>query len=350
MRIAVIPGDGIGREVIDAALPALELLDRAFGLDLHCDRFGWGAQEWLATGTGLPDGALPMLRDEYAAVLLGALGDPRIPDMAHGRAILLGLRRGLDLYVNYRPMPMPGGGTVELFRENTQGLYAGVGGTVSRGDEAQVAIDESVYTRDTVERFTRYSLGRLRALGCGRAVLVHKANAVPHTGRLWQEVFRREAERFPDIVVADEYVDAFCYHLVRDPGRYEGVLAPNLFGDIISDIGAALMGGLGLATSASICPETGQALFEPVHGSAPDIAGKGIANPYAAARCLVLLLEHLGHTEPARLLDTCLGAAMGTAAATPDVGGQGTTSGFMDEVMTRLAGELPGTGEERRTG
>jgi isocitrate/isopropylmalate dehydrogenase len=344
VRIAVVPGDGIGAEVVRAALPALELLDRAFGLDLEYDLFGWGADEWLATGTGLPEGALDMLRDGYAAVFLGALGDPRIPDMAHGRAILLGLRRGLDLYVNYRPIPLPGGGTIELFRENTQGLYSGVGGTVSRGTVAQVAIDECVYTRDTVERFTRYSLGRLRELGCRRAVLVHKANAVPNTGRLWQEVFHREAEHFPDLEVSDEYVDSFCYHLVRDPARYQGVLAPNLFGDIISDIGAALMGGLGLAVSASICPETGHALFEPVHGSAPDIAGKGIANPYAATRCLVLLLDHAGHAGPARLLDTCLNEATRTEATTPDVGGRGTTSGFMAEVMTRLA---TATGDER---
>jgi isocitrate/isopropylmalate dehydrogenase len=337
MRIAVIPGDGIGGEVVHAALPALDLLNLAFGLDLHYEIFDWGADVWLATGTGLPDGALEMLRDEYCAVFLGALGDPRIPDMAHGRAILLGLRRGLDLYVNYRPIPLPGGGTLELFRENTQGLYSGVGGTVSRGTVAQVAIDECIYTRDTVERFTRYSLGRLRDLGCRRAVLVHKANAVPNTGRLWREVFYHEAQLFPDLETSDEYVDSFCYHLVREPSRYQGILAPNLFGDIVSDIGAALMGGLGLATSASICPETGHALFEPVHGSAPDIAGKGIANPYAATRCLVLLLEHLGHAEPARLLDTCLGEAIQTDSATPDVGGQGTTNGFMADVMTRLA-------------
>ncbi|WP_432825873.1 isocitrate/isopropylmalate dehydrogenase family protein [Dactylosporangium sp. CA-092794] len=337
MRIAVVPGDGIGAEVVPAVLPALDLLGRAFGLDVRYDVFGWGADEWLATGTGLPDGALDTLRDEYTAVLLGALGDPRIPDMAHGRAILLGLRRGLDLYVNYRPIPLPSGDTIQLFRENTGGLYSGVGGTVSRGTVAQVAIDESVYTRDTVERFTRYSLARLRELGCRRAVLVHKANAVPNTGRLWREVYYREAERFGDVETSDEYVDSFCYHLVRDPARYQAVLAPNLFGDIISDIGAALMGGLGLAASASVCPETGQALFEPVHGSAPDIAEKGIANPYAAARCLVLLLDHAGHAEPARLLDRCLDEAMRTDARTPDVGGHGTTHGFMAEVTNRLA-------------
>lgn len=336
MRVAVVPGDGIGGEVVHAALPALETLDRRFGLGLKYRVFGWGADEWLATGTGLPDGALEMLRAEYPAILLGALGDPRIPDMAHGRAILLGLRRGLDLYVNYRPIPLPGGTTVELFRENTQGLYSGVGGTVSRGTMAQVAIDESVYTRDTVERFTRYSLGRVRALGCRKAVLVHKANAVPNTGRLWQEVFRHEARAFPELEVSDEYVDSFCYHLIRDPARYQGVLAPNLFGDIISDIGAALMGGLGLATSASLCPETGHALFEPVHGSAPDIAGKGIANPYAALRCLVLMLDHFGHEQPARLLGSCLDEAIRTEAATPDAGGSGTTSSFMTEVMARL--------------
>jgi hypothetical protein len=185
----------------------------------------------------------------------------------HGRAILLGLRTGLDLYVNYRPLFLPGA-TVHLYRENTEGLYAGVGGTV-----AGTAVDACVYTRPTVERFVRYCLRDLSGKGHRRVTLVHKANAVPHTGRLWQQVFHAELAAFPELTATEEYVDSFCYHLIRDPSRYEGVLTENLFGDIASDIGAALMGGLGFAASANLCPETGFGLFEPVHGSAPDIAG-----------------------------------------------------------------------------
>ncbi|GHF24705.1 3-isopropylmalate dehydrogenase [Streptomyces mashuensis] len=335
MRIAVVPGDGIGQEVVPAALPVLTLLDEAYGLGITHDVLDWGADTWLRTGVGLPEGAIERLTKEYGAVLLGALGDPRIPDMAHGREILLGMRRGLDLYVNHRPVTLPTG-VIDIFRENTQGLYVGVGGTVPQGGRTGVAIDECVYTRETVEKFVRYCLGRLRDTGRTKVTLVHKANAVPNTGRLWQEVFRRELEDFPGLEGSEEYVDAFCYHLVRDPSPYQGVLASNLFGDIVSDIGAALMGGLGLAASASICPETGIGLFEPVHGSAPDIAGRGIANPYATVMSLAMLLEHAGHGAPAALLRRCLDEAARGEAATPDLGGKGTTRSFMDAVLALL--------------
>ncbi|MFF4249225.1 isocitrate/isopropylmalate dehydrogenase family protein [Streptomyces sp. NPDC001822] len=343
MKIAVIPGDGIGKEVVPATLPALTLLSEAFDLGLSYEVFDWGADRWLASGVGLPTGAAERLGRDYAAVFLGALGDPRIPDMAHGRDILLGLRRGLDLYVNYRPIELEHG-VIDLFRENTQGLYAGVGGSVSRFGAVTVAIDECVYTRSTIEGFVRYCLGRLREKGRRKVTLVHKSNAVPNTGRLWQEVFRQELEAFPELVGSEEYVDSFCYNLVRDPKPYEGVLASNLFGDIISDIGAALMGGLGLASSASICPETNAALFEPVHGSAPDIAGKGTANPYAAAMSLAMLLDHLGHGTAAGLLRTCTQVAATGDGATPDLGGGGTTERFMGEVMSLIEQRLPDAG------
>ncbi|KUF18084.1 isocitrate/isopropylmalate dehydrogenase family protein [Streptomyces silvensis] len=340
MRIAVIPGDGIGKEVVPAALPALTALCETFGLPLSYDVLDWGADTWLATGVGLPDGAVERLPRTYDAVLLGALGDPRIPDMAHGREILLGLRRGLDLYVNHRPVVLDSG-VIDIYRENTQGLYAGVGGSVTRSGSVTVAIDESVHTRAAVEDFVRYCLRRLRDDGRRKVTLVHKSNAVPNTGRLWQDVFRRELTAFPELTGSEEYVDAFCYHLVRDPSPYEGVLVSSLFGDIISDIGAALMGGLGLAAGASVCPETHFALFEPVHGSAPDIAGKGIANPYATLMCLALMLDHFGHGAPADLLRTCVREAARGATATPDIGGHGTTDLFMDTVLTLLDHHRP---------
>jgi 3-isopropylmalate dehydrogenase len=293
VRIAVIPGDGIGAEVVPAALRVLAVLKAEGRVDLDWDVFDWGADRWLAEGVGIPDGGVAMLAREYRAILFGAVGDPRIPDMAHGRAILLGLRRGLDLYVNHRPIVLPGH-TVDLYRENTQGLYAGIGGRT--GD---VAVDECVCTRPVVERFVRYCLRDLRRKGRRRVTLVHKANAVPNTGALWREVFHAELAAVPELSGTEEYVDAFCYHLIRDPARYEGVLTENLFGDIASDIGAALMGGLEFAASANLCPETGFGLFEPVHGSAPDIAGTGTANPYAAIASAAMLLDHLGYGDAA---------------------------------------------------
>jgi isocitrate/isopropylmalate dehydrogenase len=339
MRIAVIPGDGIGKEVVPATLPALGLLSEAFQLDLSYDVFGWGADHWLATGIGLPAGAIELLASEYAAIFLGAFGDPRIPDMAHGRDILLGLRRGLDLYVNYRPVDL-NDHVVDLYRENTQGLYVGVGGSVSRSGRVDVAIDECVYTRETVQRFVRFCLGRLRDSGRHTATLVHKANAVPNTGKLWQEVFRDEIAKTPELIGSEEYVDSFCYRFVLDQATYQGVLTSNLLGDIVSDIGAALMGGLGLASSASICPETNFALFEPVHGSAPDIAGTGVANPYAAAMSAALMLDHFGHGRAATIFRDCVAAVARSDAATPDLGGHGTTQQFMDTVMMLLKRDL----------
>jgi isocitrate/isopropylmalate dehydrogenase len=296
VKIAAIPGDGIGAEVIPAALRVLDALP----LDLTWDVFDWGADRWLADGVGIPDGGLEMLSRQYRAILFGAIGDPRIPDMAHGRAILLGLRRGLDLYVNHRPIVLPGA-TIDLYRENTQGLYAGVGGTTG-----ETTIDVCLYTRPVVERFVRYCLRDLRRKGRRTVTLVHKANAVPNTGALWQEVFHTELSVYPDLVGTEEYVDAFCYHLVRDASRYEGVLTENLFGDIAGDVGAAVMGGLGLAASANLCPETGFGLFEPVHGSAPDIAGTGTANPHAAIASAAMLLEHLGYGTAASAVQACL--------------------------------------------
>jgi 3-isopropylmalate dehydrogenase len=337
-RIAVVPGDGVGAEVIPAVLPALELLAGGYRLDLEYEVFDWGADKWLAEGIGLPAGAIETLSRDYAAVLLGALGDPRIPDMAHGREILLGLRKGLDLYVNYRPVRVDGR-TIHLYRENTQGLYAGLGGSLRTGGSVEVAIDECVYTRSTVTKFIRYCLEDASAGGCGKVTLVHKANAVPNTGGLWLDVFQHELPRYPALTSTSEYVDSFCYNLIRSPADYECVLAANLFGDIISDIGAALMGGLGLAPSASLCPETGFGLFEPVHGSAPDIAGTGTANPCGAAMSMALMLDHLGLHQPAELLRNGVGAAL-VAAPTVDLGGDATTESFMAEVLRSMRAGL----------
>ncbi|HXO50411.1 MAG TPA: isocitrate/isopropylmalate family dehydrogenase [Mycobacterium sp.] len=337
MRIAVIPGDGVGGEVIEAVLPMLEALDSTFDLGVQRSIFDWGADKWLNEGVGLPDGALTMLREKFDYILFGALGDPRIPDMEHGREILLGIRRGLSLYVNYRPIFL-GDHRIDIYRENTQGLYVGVGGVVASDGTTQVAIDECVYTRDAVTRFLDYCLADLSKRGIEKVTLVHKANAVPNTGKLWQSVFRERLGEFSTLTGSEEYVDAFCYKLIRNPRAYEGVVAPNLFGDIISDVGAALtVGGLGTAPSANICPETGFGLFEPVHGSAPDIAGTGQANPAGAALSLMLMLAHAGKDAAAAALGACVRTASKSSAATTDLGGTGTTKTFADAVLTLLA-------------
>jgi isocitrate/isopropylmalate dehydrogenase len=335
MRIAVVPGDGIGPEVISAAVSALDVLDRIYGLGIERTTFDWGADKWLAEGVGLPPGALEMLQRDFDHILFGAVGDPRIPDMAHGREILLGMRRGLSLRVNHRPLFLPDH-TIDLYRENTQDLYVGVGGRIESSGTVDVAIDECIYTRDAVTRFLAYSLADAAASGRHTVTLVHKANAIPNTGALWQDVFWTEISGHPSLQGAEEYVDSFCYNLIRDPRQYEAVVLPNLFGDIAGDLGAVLVGGLGMVPSASICPETGFGLFEPVHGSGPDIAGKGIANPFAATMCVVLLLAHAGMSEAATMLRRCLERSAATPAATPDIGGRGTTASFMDSILAQL--------------
>jgi isocitrate/isopropylmalate dehydrogenase len=346
MRIAVIPGDGIGPEVISAAVSALDVLDSMFGLGTELTTFDWGADKWIAEGVGLPAGALQMLQRDFDYILFGALGDPRIPDMAHGREILLGMRRGLSLRVNYRPLYMPDH-TIDLYRENTQGEYVGVGGRIESSGLVDVAIDQCIYTRDAVTRFLAYSLADAVAKGRHTATLVHKANAIPNTGALWQDVFWTEIGKHPSLHGTEEYVDSFCYNLIDDPRRYEAVVLPNLFGDIAADLGAFLVGGMGMVPSASISPETGFGLFEPVHGSAPDIVGTGTANPFAATMCVVLLLKHAGRSDAATALRECLELCAASPAATPDLGGQGTTQSFIDAVLAQLTERSDDTPQHR---
>lgn len=350
INIAVIPGDGIGREVIPAALDVLEYLKRRYDLDIEHVVFDWSADRWLKEGIGIPDGGVELLRNEFNAVLFGALGDPRIPDMAHGRAILLGLRRSFDLYVNFRPIyplinpRLPSGlfdfadmRTIGIYRENTQGIYQGIGGITTDGENADVAIDVCTYTRKKIEKFLSYALTDALERGMSRITLVHKSNAVNNTGALWQSVFREKMAQYPTLVPSEEYVDSFCYHFVRQPFRYEAIVTSNLFGDIISDLGAAVMGGLGLAPSANICPDSRFALFEPVHGSAPDIAGQGIANPTGAILSLALLLEHHGYSSVASTLRLVLTAKLASGQVTSDLGGTENTAVFVTDLLRRMA-------------
>src|SRR5437016_11585098 len=287
-KIAVIAGDGIGPEVIEAAIPILDRAAAKHGFALRWERLPYSADHYLRTKETLPDAAVQHLRDDVDAIFLGALGDPRVPGNEHARDILLGLRFKLDLFVNFRPVellhpdltPLRNPGRridFVIFRENTEGVYLGRGRIA--GNEY---VAEEVNTAAGVERIIRAAFEWAQDHGKTSVTMSDKANAVP-AHKIWQETFRHVAAEFAGIDAEHRYVDALAMELVRDPERFQVIVTNNLYGDILSDLGAALVGGLGLAASANIHPGRGGAgLFEPVHGSAPPLAGKGIANPMAA--------------------------------------------------------------------
>jgi len=345
-RVALIPGDGIGVEVTDQARRLLDSL-RAGGLPIECTAFDFGADRYLRTGTAITDAELTHLAQNYEAIFLGAMGDPRVPDNAHARAILLGLRFRLDLYINLRPVRLydqrltpikgarPGDIDIVIFRENTEGVYVGMGGHLRKGTEHEVAIEEDINTRLGVERIVRAAFDYARSRGRRKVTLTDKANAMPHAGSLWQRVFALVANEFPDIEREAVYADALALDMVRRPSRYDVIVAPNLFGDLLSDLAAALVGGLGLAPSANLHPGR-PGMFEPVHGSAPDIAGKNLANPMAALLTVGLMLEQLGWPEHALRVESAVQAAIAAGRTTPDLGGSLGTDAVADWIIRQI--------------
>ncbi|MBL4819097.1 MAG: isocitrate/isopropylmalate dehydrogenase family protein [Deltaproteobacteria bacterium] len=327
-KIAVIPGDGIGPEVITEGAKLLE------SLDFKLTYFDWGAEKFLQEGIGLPQDALEMLEKNFDAIYFGALGDPRIPDMAHGREILLGLRTGLDLYVNFRPIMLlhPTLGVLSknqgidfvVFRENTQDCYLGRGETKHAGTQKEVTIDESMHSYAGVERIIKQAFEHAQNTGRKSVHLGHKANAIKFGGPLWLRVFREVAKSYPDIQAKEQHIDLMALEFVRAPEQFEVIVTSNLFGDILTDLGAGLVGGLGLAASGNWHPGK-IGLFEPVHGSAPDIAGQNKANPMAAFLSAALLLDFLGQKEPAQATQNAVKQAITQGICTPDLGGQKTT-------------------------
>ena len=345
-RIALIPGDGIGPEVVRAADGVMRAAAEKHGLDLTLDDWDLGADRYLRDGTTLTPEDRDRLVGDYDAALLGALGDPRVPDNVHAHDILLGLRFFADLYINYRPCKLlvpalsplrrPDPSTdVVFFRENTEGLYAGLGGSFKTGTTDEVAIEESLNTYKGVERIVRAAFEHASATGRTSVTLVDKANVLAYEGGLWRRVFAEVGGEFPAIDRDAMYVDAMAMDLVRRPQRYEVVVTSNLFGDILSDLAAQVTGGLGLAPSGNINPGS-WALFEPVHGSAPDIAGKGVANPVAAVACVSLVFEHLGMDEAAADVDDCIRASFEADVTTPDLGGAATTGEVGGWMAARL--------------
>jgi 3-isopropylmalate dehydrogenase len=331
-RIAVIPGDGIGRDVTAEAVKVLRAASAASGRSLDLETLPYGADHYLATGETIPPGGYARLRDDYDAIFIGAVGDPRVPDQRHARDILLGIRFELDLYANYRPIrllderlcPLKGRTPREIdfvvFRENTEGLYAGIGGRFKAGTPDEIAVQEEINTYKGVERIVRHAFEFARGRGLTRVCMADKSNAMAQGHALWQRVFREVAAGFPGIEARHVYIDALALFLVTDPGQFQVIVTNNLFGDIITDLGAALQGGLGMAASANLHP--GQtSMFEPVHGSAPPLAGKNVANPVGAVLSAALMLETLGWTAEAGAIERAVTQAVIARQVTADAGG-----------------------------
>jgi 3-isopropylmalate dehydrogenase len=359
-RIAVTPGDGIGKEVTPEGVKVIRAATAKRNRSLDFVDFDWGADKFLREKVSLPDGALEMLRDEFDAILFGALGDPRVPSNQHAADILLGLRFKLDLYVNARPTellherftPLRDRGVDDIhlmvFRENTEGIYVGVGGFFKKGTADEIAVQEDVNSRKGVERIIRHAFEYARTHSRGavggdvasrtplRVCMSDKSNAMTFAGDLWQRVFKSVRAEHPEIDSRHLFIDTLAMELVRDPRQFDVIVTNNLFGDILSDLAAQLAGGLGLAPSANIHPGK-TSLFEPVHGSAPNIAGKGIANPFGSVLTSGLLLEFLGWQEEANLLKTSVKAALQENITTPDLGGTKKTQEVGDWLANYAA-------------
>jgi 3-isopropylmalate dehydrogenase len=318
--VAVIGGDGIGPEVIAEALKAVA----ATGVVLDTVYFDLGGARYLRDGEVLSDDTLNDLRN-VDAILLGAVGTPDVPPGVIERGLLLKMRFGLDLFVNHRPFvgTAPGHERSHDFiviRENTEGSYLGEGGLLRKGTPHEVATQGSVNTRFGVERCVRYAFDLARTRERKHVTLVHKTNVLTFAGDLWQRTFDVVAADYPDVGTAYNHVDAACIYFVQDPHRYDVVVTDNLFGDILTDLGGAVSGGIGVAASANLNPaRTGPSMFEPIHGSAPDIAGKGIANPVAAILSAAMMLEHLGeHGAAAQMRRACTDAPSGRTVEVGD--------------------------------
>ena len=349
-RIAIIPGDGIGKEVIPEAVKVLT----ASGAEVETSQFDWSADRYLADGITVPPDGFAMLERDFDAILVGAFGDPRVRSNIHAKEILLGMRFRMDLYANVRPVrlldaalcPLKGIEPKDIdfvvLRENTEGVYTDAGGVFKQGTPDEVAIQEDINTRKGVERIIRYAFeycerhkkqdGSPRQ----RVLLCDKSNAMTHAGGLWQRVFKDVSSEYPQIKAEHMYVDALCMQMVRDPRPFDVVVTNNMFGDIITDLAAGLQGGLGMAASGNIHPGK-TSMFEPVHGSAPPIAGKNIANPLGAILTAAMMLAHLGLTKEATKIEAAVLEAVRQKKTTQDIGGNLGTKEVGDWVAKAVS-------------
>ena len=342
-RIAVIPGDGIGQEVIPQAIKAIE----ASGAAVEFSDFDWGADRYLRDGMTVPADGFAMLGRDFDAILVGAFGDPRVPSNLHAKEILLGMRFKMDLYANVRPVRLldaalcplkgvaPNDVDFVVIRENTEGVYTDAGGVFKKGTPDEIATQEDINTRKGVERIIRYAFDycqrhkKLDGSPRSKILMCDKSNAMTHAGGLWQRVFKEVSAEYPKITAQHMYVDALCMQMVRDPRQFDVIVTNNMFGDIITDRAAGLQGGLGMAASGNIHPGR-TSMFEPVHGSAPPIAGKNVANPSGAILTAAMMLAHLGLTNEAAKIEAVVLEAVRQKKTTQDIGGS---------LGTREAGE-----------
>lgn len=348
-RIAVIAGDGIGVEVISAGrrtLDALQQLDSA--LDFEYVEFPWGSAYYLEHGSMMPPDGIEQLAS-FDAIYFGAVGWPTIPDHVSLWGLLIPFRRSFDQYINLRPVRLlngvqsplaePGAIDITVVRENTEGEYSDIGGRIFTGTDREIAIQESIFTRHGVERAVRYAYDLARARR-KRLTGATKSNGIRVTMPFFDEIFRSVGEAYPDVTATLMHADALAAQLVLRPHAFDVVVGSNLLGDILSEVTAAVSGSIGIAPSANLNPErTGPSLFEPIHGSAPDIAGQGIANPSGAIWAASLMLEHLGHPHAGQRLLQALEDALASGVRTRDLGGEANTEQMTDAVIAMLRRE-----------
>jgi tartrate dehydrogenase/decarboxylase/D-malate dehydrogenase len=346
-RIAVIAGDGIGREVMPAAIEVVEAVAGPFRFAVDWTEYPWSCETYTRTGAMIPDDGIATLAG-HDAILLGAVGDPSVPDHISLWGLLVPIRRAFDQYVNLRPaLLLPGvptplrdtgsGIDILVVRENTEGEYSEVGGRAFAGTSHEFAMQEAVFTRRGIERVVEYA-ARLAESRSGRLTSATKSNGIIHTMTMWDEVAAEVVERHGGLEYRSMHVDALAARFVSHPDELDVVVGSNLFGDILSDIGAAIVGSLGMAPSANLNPERDHpSMFEPVHGSAPDIAGTGVANPIAQIWSAAMMIDHLGHPDAAEAVMTAIRRVLAvTDLRTPDLGGNARTS----DVKAAILGEL----------
>jgi len=338
-KIAVLPCDGAGREVVPEAIKVLKAAGAAFDFE----QYEVNADQYLRTGEPIPAHVWGEL-ERADAILFGAVGDPRVSDAAYLAGVLLRLRFELDLYVNLRPARLyddrlsplrrddKRGIDLLIVRENTEGLYVGMGGRFKKGTDNEVAIQEDLNTYLGVTRILEYAFGVAQR----EVVMVDKSNAMTYAGALWQQQWKAVAAKHPKVKTRHLYVDAAAMQLVRDPTQFDVIVTGNLFGDILSDLTAELIGGMGIAPSGNINPQTGRSLFEPVHGTAPDIAGRGVVNPIGAILSASMMVRHLGQTEMANAIEGAVESAIRAGECTRDLGGGLSTREVGDAVARRL--------------
>ena len=332
MRIAVIPGDGIGVDVTAEAVKVLRAAADVHGRTLDLELLPYGADYYLQTGISLPPNGYAMLRDDFDTIFIGALGDPRIPDMRHARDILLGTRFELDLFVNYRPVrllherlcPLKNRGPADVnfivFRENTEGVYVNIGGRFKAGTEDEIAIQEEINTYKGVHRIIRHAFEYATAHGLTKVLMADKSNAMTQGHALWQRLFRELSAQYPGIDATHMYIDALAMQMIKNPAQFEVIVTNNMFGDIVTDLGAQLQGGLGMAASGNLHPGR-TSMFEPVHGSAPKYAGKNVTNPVGAILSAALMMADVGWNDEAAAMEAAVKESVVSGNGTAEIGG-----------------------------